>query len=75
MRSGSIGSNSDLMIVHKPESVHEDTTDYSVKAQTKTKFSDFLRIFTYSTASDRVFLGIAFLGQIGTGAVCLLFIE
>jgi ATP-binding cassette subfamily B (MDR/TAP) protein 1 len=30
--------------------------DYSSKATTKTTFSDYLRIFTYSTLGDRIFL-------------------
>jgi len=30
--------------------------DYSSKATTKTKFSDYFRIFTYSTLSDRILL-------------------
>ena len=30
--------------------------DYSSKATTKTKFGDYLRIFTYSTWSDRLLL-------------------
>lgn len=42
-----------------------EEVDYSGKAQNKTKFSDFLRIFTYSTTIDRVFLGIAVVAQIG----------
>lgn len=45
-----------------------ENVNYSGKAQNKTKFSDFLRIFTYSTTSERIFLGTAVLGEIGTGA-------
>jgi len=42
-----------------------DETDYSEKAPRKAKFSDYTRIFTYTTLSDRILLGLAFLGQIG----------
>lgn len=42
-----------------------EEVDYSAKAPNKTKFSDYLRIFTYSTTLDRIFLGIAVVGEIG----------
>jgi hypothetical protein len=61
----------------------EPTTDYSSKATNKTSFSDYLvvfpppelgcmlmswqRIFTYSTLSDRIFLVLAALAEVGTG--------
>lgn len=43
-------------ISHKPTQQDDDLKpDYSSKATTKTKFSDYLRIFTYSTLGDRIF--------------------
>ena len=51
----------------KLEDPDEQQTDYSSKAKTKTTFSDYLRIFTYSTLNDRILLGIAFFGEIATG--------
>ena len=61
----------------------EPKTDYSSKATNKTSFSDYLvvfpapeigpytdewqRIFTYSTLSDRIFLVLAALAEVGTG--------
>ncbi|CZS91522.1 probable leptomycin B resistance protein pmd1 [Rhynchosporium agropyri] len=64
----------------KDESKHEATdttlqapaikdppTDYSSKAKNHTTFSHYWRIFTYSSVSDRTFLGFASLAQIGTG--------
>ena len=42
-----------------------DETDYSEKSTQKAKFSDYMRIFTYTTLSDRILLGLAFIGQIG----------
>lgn len=47
------------------ENQNPEVVDYSGKAQNKTKFSDYLRIFTYSTTLDRIFLGIAVFGEIG----------
>ncbi|PMD39974.1 hypothetical protein L207DRAFT_428418 [Hyaloscypha variabilis F] len=41
--------------------------DYSSKATTKTEFIHYLRIFTYSTWSDRLLLSIACFAEIGTG--------
>lgn len=43
-------------------------TDYSTKAVNKTSFSDYWRIFTYTSLLDRVLLGIAVIAEIGTGA-------
>jgi ATP-binding cassette, subfamily B (MDR/TAP), member 1 len=44
-------------ITHKPNQQDDDLKpDYSSKATTKTKFSDYLRIFTYSTLVDKIFL-------------------
>jgi hypothetical protein len=41
----------------KPNQQDEDSKpDYSSKATTKTTFRDYLRIFTYSTLGDRIFL-------------------
>jgi ABC-type multidrug transport system fused ATPase/permease subunit len=51
----------------KIENPDEQHTDYSSKAKNKTTFKDYLRIFTYSTLTDRILLGIAFFGQIATG--------
>jgi hypothetical protein len=45
---------------NEPEKV-----DYTVKAQNKTKFSDYLRIFSYSTTTEKIFLGIATIAEIG----------
>ena len=49
------------------ENPDEQQTDYSSKAENKTTFSDYFRIFTYSTLNDRILLGIAFFGEIATG--------
>ncbi|ESZ97484.1 hypothetical protein SBOR_2173 [Sclerotinia borealis F-4128] len=47
---------------------NEEVTDkYSSKAQNKTSFKDFLRIFSYSTLGDKFILVIACIAQIGTG--------
>lgn len=47
-----------------PHPQDDDTKpDYSSKATTKTKFSDYLRIFTYSTWMDRVLLVSKFDGK------------
>jgi ATP-binding cassette subfamily B (MDR/TAP) protein 1 len=51
----------------KIEDPNEQQTDYSSKAENKTTFSDYLRIFTYSTLNERILLGIAFFGEIATG--------
>jgi ATP-binding cassette subfamily B (MDR/TAP) protein 1 len=67
----------------KPSHQDDDSKpDYSSKATNKTTLTDYLvcippearahtdqrqRIFTYSTLSDRIFLGIASLAEIGTG--------
>ncbi|KAG0651011.1 abc transporter BEA3 [Hyphodiscus hymeniophilus] len=51
----------------KAEDPDEQQTDYSSKAENKTTFSDYLRIFTYSTLNDRILLSIAFFGEIATG--------
>jgi ABC-type multidrug transport system fused ATPase/permease subunit len=51
----------------KVEDPDEHQTDYSSKSQTKTSWSDYLRIFTYSTLNDRILLGIALFGEIATG--------
>jgi ATP-binding cassette subfamily B (MDR/TAP) protein 1 len=51
----------------KVEDPDEHQTDYSSKAQNKTTFKDYLRIFTYSTLTDRILLAIAFLGEIAVG--------
>ncbi|KAF7879083.1 hypothetical protein EAF04_000283 [Stromatinia cepivora] len=40
---------------------------YSSKAQNKTSFKDFMRLFSYSTLGDKFVLVIACLAQIGTG--------
>ncbi|CAD6441632.1 6175a0f8-118b-4c5d-b66e-b6f1a58887c9 [Sclerotinia trifoliorum] len=40
---------------------------YSSKAQNKTSFKDFIRIFSYSTSGDKFVLVIACIAQIGTG--------
>jgi len=45
--------------------IPNDTVDYSEKAPTKTKFSDYTRVFTYSTLVDRILLSLAIVGQIG----------
>jgi len=50
-----------------PQQDDDPKPDYSSKATTKTKFSDYLRIFTYSTWSDRLLLSLACLAEIGTG--------
>ncbi|KAL2064897.1 hypothetical protein VTL71DRAFT_4037 [Oculimacula yallundae] len=42
-------------------------TDYSSKAKNHTTFSHYWRIFTYSTVSDKSFLAVAAVAQIGTG--------
>ena len=54
-------------IASKIENPDEQQTDYSSKAENKTAFSDYLRIFTYSTLNDRILLGIAFFAEIATG--------
>ena len=54
--------------VEAPNS-EEPVTDYSAKAQNKTKFSHYFRIFTYSTWTDRLVLGAAILGEIGSVTV------
>jgi ATP-binding cassette subfamily B (MDR/TAP) protein 1 len=41
--------------------------DYSSKVENKGTWSDYIRIFTYSTWTDRVLLGIAFFSQIAIG--------
>lgn len=41
--------------------------DYSSKAENKTAWSDYLKIFTYTTLTDRILLSIAFFAQIATG--------
>ena len=51
----------------KVEDPNEQQADYSSKSPNKTTWSDYLRIFTYSTLNDRILLGIAFLGEIATG--------
>ena len=44
-------------VSHIPSQQDDDPKpDYSSKATTKTKFTDYLRIFTYSTWSDRIIL-------------------
>ncbi|APA06665.1 hypothetical protein sscle_02g014350 [Sclerotinia sclerotiorum 1980 UF-70] len=40
---------------------------YSSKAQNRTSFKDFMRIFSYSTSGDKFVLVIACIAQIGTG--------
>ncbi|KAH8815279.1 P-loop containing nucleoside triphosphate hydrolase protein [Xylogone sp. PMI_703] len=40
---------------------------YSSKAESYASFSNFVRVFTYSTLLDRIFLTIATLAEIGTG--------
>ncbi|CZT49091.1 probable leptomycin B resistance protein pmd1 [Rhynchosporium secalis] len=71
-------SNSSDMIkedLHKKSSVQaqaasdhkEPRTDYSSKAKNHTRFSHYLRIFVYSTMTDRILLLLAAAAQIGTG--------
>ena len=43
----------------------EDKTDYSEKSAQKAKFSDYTRVFKYTTLTDRILLGLAVVGQIG----------
>jgi ATP-binding cassette subfamily B (MDR/TAP) protein 1 len=49
------------------EDPNEQQADYSSKSPNKTTWSDYFRIFTYSTLNDRILLGIAFFGEIATG--------
>ncbi|TVY22546.1 ABC transporter [Lachnellula hyalina] len=42
--------------------------NYSSKAKNKTSFKNYLRVFTYSTVGDRLLLGGAILGNIGSGS-------
>jgi ATP-binding cassette subfamily B (MDR/TAP) protein 1 len=51
----------------KIEDPNEQKVNYSGKAENKTIWSDYVRIFTYSTLSDRILLGIAFFAEIATG--------
>lgn len=51
----------------KTEDPDEQQVDYSSKAENRTTWSDYLRIFTYSTLKDRILLGIAFFAEIATG--------
>jgi ATP-binding cassette, subfamily B (MDR/TAP), member 1 len=51
----------------KIEDPDAQQVDYSSKAENKTTWSDYIRIFTYSTLTDRILLGIAFLAEIATG--------
>ncbi|KAL5326565.1 hypothetical protein ACEPPN_004252 [Leptodophora sp. 'Broadleaf-Isolate-01'] len=51
----------------KIEDADEHHVDYSSKAENKATWSDYLRVFTYSTLTDRILLGIAFFAQIATG--------
>ena len=51
----------------KIEDPDEQQVDYSSKADNKATWPNYLRIFTYSTLTDRILLGIAFLAQIATG--------
>jgi ABC-type multidrug transport system fused ATPase/permease subunit len=51
----------------KIEDPDEQQVDYSSKAENKTTWSDYMRIFTYSTLTDRILLGIAFFAEIATG--------
>ena len=51
----------------KVQDPEEQQVDYSSKAENKTTWSDFMRIFTYSTLTDRILLGIAFFAEIATG--------
>ncbi|TAQ89536.1 hypothetical protein B7494_g2142 [Chlorociboria aeruginascens] len=44
-----------------------DQAQYASKSQNQTSFSDYLRIFTYSTLMDRIILGMAISAEIGTG--------
>ncbi|KAF4636377.1 hypothetical protein G7Y89_g1707 [Cudoniella acicularis] len=46
----------------------DKATDYSSKAKNKTTFTDYFRVFTYSTPLDRVLLVVASFAEIGTGA-------
>ena len=43
----------------------DDATDYSEKSLQKAKFSDFTRVFAYTSLTDRILLGFAVLGQVG----------
>ncbi|ERT01099.1 hypothetical protein HMPREF1624_02338 [Sporothrix schenckii ATCC 58251] len=43
------------------------TRPFGIKAETKTKFRDFWRIFTYSTWADRVLIVLASLASVCTG--------
>jgi len=51
----------------KIEDPDEQQVDYSSKAENKPTWSDYIRIFTYSTLTDRILLGIGFFAQIATG--------
>jgi ATP-binding cassette, subfamily B (MDR/TAP), member 1 len=51
----------------KIEDPDEQQVDYSSKAENKTTWSNYLRIFTYSTLTDGIMLGIAFFAEIATG--------
>lgn len=51
----------------KMEDPDEQRVDYSSKPENKTTWSDYLRIFTYATLTDRILLGIAFFAEIATG--------
>jgi len=51
----------------KIEDPDEQKIDYSSNAENKTTWSDYKRIFTYSTLTDRILLGIAFFAEIATG--------
>lgn len=50
----------------KTEDPDEQQFDYSSKVNSST-WSDYMRIFTYSTLTDRILLGIAFFAEIATG--------
>jgi ATP-binding cassette, subfamily B (MDR/TAP), member 1 len=51
----------------KIEDPDEQQIDYSSKAENRSTWSDYMRIFTYSTLTDRILLGIAFVAEIATG--------
>jgi ABC-type multidrug transport system fused ATPase/permease subunit len=51
----------------KIEDPDEQQFDYSSKAENRSTWSDYMRIFTYSTLTDRILLGIAFFAEIATG--------
>jgi ABC-type multidrug transport system fused ATPase/permease subunit len=51
----------------KIEDPDEQQVDYSTKAENRSTWSDYMRIFTYSALTDRILLGIAFFAEIATG--------